>query len=91
MTHQINRSAKAKARDTKGTFIPSHLDLRDGSVEDDAAVVLVLHRKERYMEKEKVGHEERNIMTINVSKNRYGLSKMINVGFDPRISRVIEE
>ncbi len=77
---QLNRES-AKRTDHK----PVLSDLRDsGSIEQDADVVMFIHREE-YYDKEK--EENRNIATINIAKQRNGPIGDVNLAWNPELTR----
>lgn len=78
---QLNRAIENRKDDT-----PIMADLRDsGSIEQDADVVMLLHRR--------MGHGSRgswdlNVMEIAVAKNRHGQTGLLNFNFEGRFSRI---
>jgi replicative DNA helicase len=72
---QLNRNVEG-SKDA----MPKMSDLRDsGSIEQDADVVILLHRKEF----------EPHIMTLNVAKNRHGQTDVLEVTFEGHYSRIV--
>jgi replicative DNA helicase len=74
---QLNRAVEGRAdkRPNKG-------DLRDsGALEQDADVIMFLHRPEYYL-KENTPRELRRLAEVNVDKNRDGECTTVNLYFD---------
>lgn len=90
LLHQISKQAEKMVIDSKGKWSPSYVHMRDAPVENDAAVVLMLHREEKYMKEGTVTELEKGVMTVKVSKNRYGRMKNVNMNFKPQYSRLTE-
>lgn len=71
---QLNRNVEAQKES-----MPKMSDLRDsGSIEQDADVVILLHRSK----------EEPNVMWLNVAKNRHGQTATLQFKFEGHYSRI---
>jgi replicative DNA helicase len=71
---QLNRNVEG-AKES----MPKMSDLRDsGSIEQDADVVVLLHRSK----------EEPGVMTMNVAKNRHGQTDVLQFAFEGHYSRI---
>lgn len=71
---QLNRNVEG-GKET----MPKMSDLRDsGSIEQDADVVILLHRSK----------EEPGVMTMNVAKNRHGQTDVLQFKFEGHFSRI---
>ncbi len=72
---QLNRSVETRGGDGK----PKLSDLRDsGSIEQDADVVMFIHREDKYKE----NSDKKNIAQIHVEKHRNGRVGSIELYFD---------
>lgn len=79
---QLNRSPEAR----KG-HRPRMSDLREsGSIEQDADVVMLMHREDYYHEGE-VGYERTNMAELIIAKQRNGPTGSINLLFRQKITR----
>ena len=81
---QLNRGAAADRDDSKR---PSLTSLRDsGSIEQDAACVIFLHRDE-YYKNDATNDAEGNIAEVIVAKNRHGSTGTVKVGWIGRYTK----
>jgi replicative DNA helicase len=79
---QLNRSPEGRE-----DHWPRMSDLREsGSIEQDADVILLLHRED-YYNKGKDGFEETNIAEVIVAKQRNGPTDTVKLYFDGRFTR----
>lgn len=79
---QLNREVEGKERR------PILSDLRDsGSIEQDADVVILLNREKA---SDDIHAEERNMMVLNVAKNRHGRTGAVALRFDGLFATVKE-
>jgi len=77
-------SQLSRAVDQRDNKKPQLSDLREsGSIEQDADVVLFIHRADRYKEKESVMPEEQNSAEIIIAKHRNGPIGSVDLKFDP--------
>jgi len=99
---EISRSLKGLARDLEVPVLalsqlsraiesrggrPRLSDLRDsGSIEQDADVVMFIHREDRYKEKE----EKTNIAEIMIEKHRNGPVGKIELYFDEKMTTFVD-
>ena len=90
LLHQTSKASEKRSVETKGKSRPSDVDMRDAPIENDAAVVIILHRKEKYMSRSEVSELERGKVSVIVSKNRYGKSGYMNMYFQPQFSRIVD-
>ena len=76
-------------RETEGRKGPPRLsDLRDsGAVEQDADVVMLLHRPDDQVEQNAVKLE---LLDVRVAKNRYGAAGVVTLGWCMKNGRVVE-
>jgi replicative DNA helicase len=76
---QLNRSVETRG----GSKRPQLSDLREsGQIEQDADMVLFIHRPEYYGEmKDEAGNDTTGKAEIIIAKNRDGATGSINVGF----------
>lgn len=88
----VSLSQLNRANDTRGhktdpkTFRPRLSDLRDsGSIEQDADVVLLLHRDDYYMQHEP-GYSPTNTGNLIIAKQRNGPTGEVKLTFTPSIS-----
>lgn len=80
---QLNRAIEARKDNA-----PIMADLRDsGSIEQDADVVMLLHRR---MGEGSVGSWDLNVMEIACVKNRHGQTGVMNFKFEGKYSRIID-
>jgi replicative DNA helicase len=82
---QLNRNVEERP-----DHRPRMSDLREsGSVEQDAAVVLLLHREEYYLTPEKLAEKPHlvNKAQVIVAKNRHGPTGEVTLHYDRRIAR----
>lgn len=71
---QLNRNVEGSKE-----AMPKMSDLRDsGSIEQDADVVILLHRDK----------DQPNVLTMNVAKNRHGQTDVLQFGFEGHYSRI---
>lgn len=99
---EISRSLKGLARDLEVPVIalsqlsravesrggrPRLSDLRDsGSIEQDADVVMFIHREDKYKEKE----EKNNIAEIMIEKHRNGPVGKVDLYFDEKMTTFVD-
>lgn len=75
---QLNRSSETRRGQT-----PMLHDLREsGSVEQDADVVILLHRE--------VEGEHQNVMNVGVAKNRHGMTDSLKMDFQGQYQRIMQ-
>jgi replicative DNA helicase len=64
---------------------PRLSDLRDsGSIEQDADVVMFIHRKDRIKDEDDVSEEDKNIAEIMIAKHRNGPLGKVELKFNPK-------
>jgi len=79
---QLNRAPAGRSN-----FMPRLTDLREsGSIEQDADVVLLLHRED-YYHKGEAGYRNTNVADVVVAKQRNGPTGAIKLTFRPELSR----
>ena len=79
---QLNRAPAGRSN-----FIPRLTDLREsGSIEQDADVVLLLHRED-YYHKGQAGYCNTNVADVIIAKQRNGPTGAIKLTFRPEMSR----
>jgi replicative DNA helicase len=79
---QLNRASAGRSN-----FMPRLTDLREsGSIEQDADVVLLLHRED-YYHKGQADYCNTNVADIIVAKQRNGPTGAIKLTFRPELSR----
>lgn len=74
----------SRASEKRDSKVPQLSDLRDsGSIEQDADVVMFLHRPEYYGEqgKDANGQTVMNLANVVIAKNRHGETKTVNMRF----------
>lgn len=77
---QLNRASMDKTR-------PEMHHLRDsGAIEQDADIIMLLHREDYY----NPNVEEKNILEINIAKNRNGRTGMAKVFYDRETQRIFD-
>src|SRR3990167_4483451 len=80
---QLNRDSKER-KDKR----PLLSDLREsGSIEQDADVVVLLHRPDKYGEEKREGESIRVLMEINVAKQRNGPTGLVKAYFSEASGR----
>ena len=83
---QLSRSNEKRTGDEKR---PLMSDLRgSGSIEQDADVIMLLHRNDYY---EQVAANHDNILEINVAKNRNGKTGCVETYFDRSTQTIIDK
>ena len=81
---QLNR--ESERRDGKR---PALSDLRDsGSIEQDADVVLLLHRPAKYGEMEIDGQDVTRLLEVNIAKHRNGPTGFLKLFFNENTGRI---
>ena len=83
---QISKQAQRISQETSGEVAPSHMDMRNSGIEEHASLIIVLHRKEMYTIKG--SKQDKKVLSVNVSKNRYGKRGSVKVFFQPEFSRI---
>jgi replicative DNA helicase len=79
---QLNRATE---KDRKGSHLPMLSDLRDsGSIEQDADVVMFIHREHYY---DKTNPDTENEATLIIGKQRNGPTGVIPLSFNKKITR----
>jgi replicative DNA helicase len=79
---QLNRAPAGRSN-----FMPKLTDLREsGSIEQDADVVLLLHRED-YYHKGQAGYRNTNMADVIIAKQRNGPTGAIKLTFRPELSR----
>lgn len=85
--------SRGVAKDGKKDHRPQLTDLREsGSIEQDADIVLMLHREAYYQngDKEELTEEEKalaNIAEVIVAKNRHGSTENVKLAWNPEFTR----
>lgn len=84
---QLNRQVEGRSNNR-----PRMSDLREsGAIEQDADVVMLLHREEYYLDKGKEGSDERNRIKgkaeLIIDKQRNGPTGVIDLHFTPEFTR----
>ncbi len=81
----ITLSQLSRGPESRAGHKPMLSDLREsGSIEQDADIVLLLYRED-YYEREEA--EERNVVDVDVAKNRHGEVGTVKLGWDNRYTR----
>ncbi len=85
---QLSRAVEQRGGDHR----PMLADLREsGAIEQDADVVLFIHRPEKYKKKEDVTDEERGLAEIMISKQRNGPAGIdVKLGFLDYCTKFVE-
>lgn len=77
---QLSRASEKRGDDTS----PKLSDLREsGSIEQDADIVMFLYRDDK-------DPDNRNLVKLNIAKNRSGSLRTINLGFQGEYTRFLE-
>ena len=81
----ITLSQLSRGPESRTDHKPMLSDLREsGSIEQDADIVMLLHREDYYNREEA---EERNVALCDVAKNRHGEVATVKLGWDSRYTR----
>ncbi|TAJ24730.1 MAG: replicative DNA helicase [Planctomycetota bacterium] len=76
---QLNRGLEVRAG---GDKTPRLADLREsGSIEQDADMVVLLHRPEKYLRPEEVTEEVRGLAELHIAKHRNGPTGIVKLQF----------
>lgn len=82
---QLNRGLETRAGSDKR---PKLADLREsGSIEQDADVVMLLHRPEKYQLPEEVTEETRGVAMVDIAKHRNGPTGVVKLTFIANCTR----
>lgn len=83
---QLNRNVETKVKDgKKTTSLPGLSDLREsGAIEQDADVVLLIHRPEYYEDTDAV----KGVGIINIAKQREGTTGKIKFAYNESLTRL---
>ena len=80
---QLNRSPEGREGHR-----PRMSDLREsGSIEQDADVVMLLHREDYYGREKKEDYEETNTAELIIAKQRNGPTGVVKLHFDAKFTR----
>ena len=85
---QLNRNVESKLKDgKKTTAMPGMSDLREsGAIEQDADVVLLIHRPEYYDDTDAV----KGVGLINIAKQRDGRTGKVQFAYNESLTRITD-